>query len=116
MNFFPNLIAFLAILLAQWRGENSTYTVLGPPAAGRANREFDAIYCPAHLPPASESFFECIDESALDEEDSTEVEDHGIAPLTFLDLETRLTSDLFSTSLPTSPRSQFVVITPILRC
>jgi len=63
-----------------------------------------------------ESFFEYLDESALDEEDSTRVEDHGIATPTFLDFDTPQTSDLLSSFLPSSPHSQLVVITPILRC
>ena len=116
MNFFPNFIAVLAILLPPGSGENVASTVLGSPAVERANRDFNSFYSPAHLPPASESFFECIDESALDEEESTEVVDHGISSLTFLDFETPQTSDFFWSSLPTRPRSQFVVITPIQRC
>jgi hypothetical protein len=119
MNFLPKLLAVLAMLLPPGSGENSNSIAPGPPAIQRADqgdRASDSVFRPAHLPPASESFFECLDESALDEEDSDSVEQHGIATLPFLDFETPLLSDLFSSYLPANPHSQLAVITPILRC
>src|SRR5207248_1034568 len=103
MNFFPNLLAILAILLPLGSGETSDPIVLGSSAAQWADLgdlASDRIYSPAHLPLSCESFFECLDETALDEEDSNPVEDHGIAPLTFLDFETSLVSDNSSSFLP----------------
>jgi hypothetical protein len=119
MNFFPKFLAVLAMLLPPGGGENSYSIALGLPAIERADGvdlASDSIFCPAHLPPMSESFFECLDESALDEEDSDGIEEHAVAILTFFGFETPLTNHLFSSYLPTNPHSQFAVITPILRC
>jgi hypothetical protein len=55
-------------------------------------------------------------ETALEEEDSTRVEDHGFVPVTFLDFDAPLASGLFSLLCPASPHILTVVITPALRC
>jgi len=81
----------------------------------RTNRDSTLILTSDDYPAQSETFFECLDETAL-EEDSTEVEDHSIAPSTFLDFQTSSANNLISSFLPSSPHSQLRVITPILRC
>jgi hypothetical protein len=119
MSFYPKLLAILAMLLPPGSGEASEPIVLGSSAvllAVRGQQDSFPVFSPAHLPSPTESFFERLDETALDEEDSTRVEDHGIVPLTFLDFESPLTSDLFSSLFPVSPHAHLVVITPILRC
>jgi hypothetical protein len=121
MNFFPIIFAVLAILLSAGSGEKSRPIVLvhesmAYPQIGPDCSVSDSFLNPLHTPPASESFFECLDESALDEEDSSKVEDHGIATLTFLDFETPLANDVFSNFLPATSLSRIVLITPILRC
>jgi hypothetical protein len=119
MNFLPIFFAILAILLPAGSGGISHPNVSEPiscPQLGQERSANDSAFNPLHNPPASESFFECLDESALDEEDSSKVEDHGIATLTFLDFETPLANDIFSNFLPATSLSRIVIITPILRC
>jgi hypothetical protein len=119
MTLFPNLLAILAMLLISGGGGTTDPIVEGSVAvhsAGQSVPVADSIFCPAHHPPTSESIFECLDESALDEEDSVKVEDHGIATPTFLDFDTPQTSVLLASFLPSSPHSQLVLIAPILRC
>jgi hypothetical protein len=70
----------------------------------------------AHLPSPTEAFFECLDETALDEEDSTRVEDHGIVPFTLLAYGAPLASCAFSSLSPATPHTPSVFILPILRC
>jgi hypothetical protein len=119
MNFFPNLVAILAILLPPGSGEIADPIVVGPASTQQVCQRqsaSDLFLNPTDAPPSSESFFECLDESALDEEDSTRVEEHGIAALTFLDFETRFGNDLLACFPPATSLSRIVIITPILRC
>jgi len=119
MHLLSHLLTIVAILLPLGRGETNGPIALKLFPVQRAEGEpcaTDLIYCPDHPPAESESYFECLDETALDEEDSTRVEDHGIIPLTFLDFETPLANHLLSSSLPASPHSQLLIIAPILRC
>ena len=103
------------MLLPPGGGEISDPVVLGMSAA-RDESSNRSIYCPSHIPPTSESFYECLDESALDEEDSDWVEEHELPTLTFLDLESLLVRFHLSSRLPVNPHSQQVITTPILRC
>jgi hypothetical protein len=119
MNLFTNLLAILALLLPPGSRGALDPIVPGPSSVPGIDQRVPApesSFSPAHLPPASESFYESLDESALDEEDSTEIEHHGIASLTFLDFASPLTNELFSSFSPSHPHSQFLIITPILRC
>jgi hypothetical protein len=119
MNLSTNLLAILALLLPPGSRGAFDPIVLGPSSVPGIDQRVpapDSFFSPAHLPPASESFYESLDESALDEEDSTEIEHHGIASLTFLDFASPLTNELFSSFSPSHPHSQFLIITPILRC
>ena len=119
MTQFPKLLAILATMLSPGSGEGCEPIVLGSPLVTLAVRVRDAsfpVFCPAHHPYPAETFFERLDETALDEEDSTRVEDHGIVPLTFLDYESAQASALFSSCSPTDRYAHLLVITPILRC
>src|SRR4051794_20209419 len=103
MSSLPNLIAVLAMLLPPGSGETVVPIVMATSAAPwavRGEKGHDLIYSPVQPPSQSESFFECIDESALDEEDSTRVEDHGLVPLTLLDYQSPLAFHLSITFLP----------------
>src|SRR5258705_497768 len=69
MNFFPHLLAVLAMLLPPGSGEDTDPIVPGTASVQRADQRDSApgsFFCPAHLPPLNESFFEYLDESALD--------------------------------------------------
>jgi len=121
MDFLPPLLTFLAILLPLGRAESDDPIV--PDASTTAQSDgwqpapIDLIYCPGHVPEQSESYFECLEETALEEEeDSTRVEDHGIVPLTFLGFESPPTQNLFSSFLPANPHSPLLAHSPILRC
>jgi hypothetical protein len=119
MLIFPNLVAVLAMLLPPGSGEMRDPIVFGSSAVQRTverSEASDLFFSPAHLPSPDESFFEPLEETAFDEEDSTRVEDHGIAPLAFLDFEAPKADDLNSYFLPASPHAQSLVISPILRC
>jgi len=119
MTFFPNLLAALAILLPPGSGENVDLGIMGPGSVHTADASDDLkdlIYCPAQVPSESESFFEYVDESALDEEDSTRVEDHGIVPLTLFDYQLPCRSHLFMAFLPVDSCSHLLPTTPVLRC
>jgi len=120
MNLFINLLAVLALFPSIGdRGINRS-SILGLSSVHQdIPGEFRAgsFLTPCDTPPASESFYECLNESALEEEEDTnEIEHHGIAPLTFLGMTCLLPSDLLSSSLPTRTLSQFSIIKPILRC
>jgi len=119
MNLFINLLAVLALFPTIGDKGINHSSILGlssvhqgVPGESRAG----SFLTPCDTPPASESFYECSNESALEEEDSNEIEHHGIAPLTFLGMTSLLPSDLLSSSLPTRTHSQFSIIKPILRC
>jgi len=121
MSFLPRLLAILLVTLSTGSGERSEPLVVGSTAVPRAvPSQSEAAYlpafCPAHLPSPIESFFERLHETALDEEDSSRVEDHGLMSLTFLDFEASLVSGFYSSLSPTSPHALSVRITPILRC
>ena len=121
MSFLPRLLAILLVILCAESGEGSEPTLLGSVAAPRAvprqgHQAYLPIFRPAHLPSPIESFFERLDETALDEEDSIRVEDHGFVALRFLGFEASLVSGLFSSLSPASPHMLSVFITPILRC
>jgi hypothetical protein len=119
MDFLPQLLAILAILLPSGRREMTNPIVPVPSEIQRSSEgapEFDLILCPVHLPTESQSYYECLDETALDEEDTTRVENHAIIPLTFLDLETSPANALSSSFRPAIPHSRLLVSTPILRC
>jgi len=119
MNLFINLLAILALFPSIGdRGINHTsalgltFVHQGVPRESRAG----SFLAPYSMPPASESFYECLNESALEEEDSNEIEHHAIAPLTFLGMTSLLPNDLLSSNLPARIHSQFAIIKPILRC
>jgi len=119
MAFLPHLLTILAILVPPGRGETKIPIALKTAAFQWAQGyplDSDRIHSPNDLPVQSESFFESLDETAFDEENSSEVEDHGIAPLTFLNFETSSANNLLSSLLPASPHSQLLAISPILRC
>jgi len=119
MNFFPHLLTMLAVLLPLGRGEIDNATALAYLPLQHAERSLlspHLIHCPGQCPAQSESYFECLEETALDEEDSTRVEEHGIVPLTFLNIEGSLANHCSPSLLPASPHSQLLLITPILRC
>src|SRR6185437_1658171 len=119
MSFFPNLLAILALLLPHGSGELADPIVLGSPVVhgtDRGQETLSQIFCPTEVPSQSESFFECIDESALDEEDSSRVEDHGVVPLTLLDYQPPLGCLLFSALLPAQSHDRLSTSTSILRC
>ena len=119
MFFLPKLLAVLAMLLPVGSGGMLDPIVLGPSPAQHATwipGNPDLFFSPAHLPCPNESFFEHLDEMAFDEEDSTRVEDHGIAPLPFLDFEASVSDNFFGFVLPANPHFSFPVVTPILRC
>jgi len=119
MNLFINLLAILALFPSIGdRGINRSSALVvifvhqGVPGESRVG----SFLSPYDMPPASESFYECLNESALEEEDSNEIEHHGIVPLTFLGMTSLLPNDLLSSNLPARIHSQFAIIKPILRC
>jgi len=115
----PKLVAILAMILPPGSGEAARPDVAGSASVSHAVWGRDVsfpVYSPAHLPSPRHSFFECLDETALDEEDSTRVEDHGIASPIFLGFEPALMSYLFCSCSPTDPHPQSIVSSPILRC
>jgi len=121
MSVVPRLIAILLVTLSSGNGEGSEPTLLGSSAVPRtvarhSQKTYLPIFCRAHLPSPIETFFERLDEMALDEEDSSRVEDHGLVALTFLGFEASLVSGLFPSVSPASPHLPSVLITPILRC
>ena len=119
MTPLPQLIAVLAMLLPMGSGETCYTIAKVSPAVARTEQGrslYDLIYCPGQAPSQSESYFECIDESALDEEDSTRVEDHGLVQLTLLDYQSHLAYHLSTAFLPAHSLSLTLTITPILRC
>jgi hypothetical protein len=121
MSFVPRLLAILLVTLAPESRERSEPTVFGSTASACAVPRPSLEVCPpafrpAHLPSPIESFFERLDETALDEEDSSRVEDHGLVSLTFLDFGASLASGLSSSLSPASPHTLMVFIAPILRC
>jgi hypothetical protein len=119
MTLLPKLVAILAMILPPGNGETPGPDVPGSapvPHAVRACNVSFPVYSPAHLPSPRQSFFECLDETALDEEDSTRVEDHGIASPIFLGFEPALMSYLFCSCSPTDPLPQSAISSPILRC
>ena len=121
MPFLPRLLAILLVTFCPGSGEGSEPTLLASLAARQAvPRQIPEAYLPrlrpAHLPSPIESFFEGLDETALDEEDSSRVEDHGLVALTFFGFEAPVVSGLFSSLSPANPHTLSVLITPILRC
>jgi hypothetical protein len=115
----PNLLAALAILLPSGIGGSHDSGIFKIPSALRAegpSSAADLFFIATHLPSSTESLFECLDETALDEEDSSRVEDHGIVPLTYLDFEACWSDSLVTLLLPASPRVPSLDTTPILRC
>jgi hypothetical protein len=120
MALLSKLFIILAMLVPPGSEDGSEPIVPGSSAVPRAVRGQDVCFpaiCPAHLPIPTESYFERLDETALDEEeDSTRVEDHGLALLTFPDYEApRASHRLFSLS-PVNPHARLSTIAPILRC
>jgi hypothetical protein len=121
MPLLPRLLAIFLVTLCPGNGEGSEPALLGSNAAARAvpRQSHEASlpnFCPAHVPSPIETFFDRLDETAFDEEDSSRVEDHGFVALTFLGFEASLVSGLFSSLSPASPHMPSVLITPILRC
>jgi hypothetical protein len=115
MTLFPKLLAILATILPLGNVETFAPIVSGSQAARASEVCFPVLCCP-HLPCHAESLFECLEETAFDEEDSSRVEDHGIAPLTLLDYEASLVDDLLSTFFPAGPPTHRFIIPSILRC
>jgi hypothetical protein len=121
MSFFPKLLAILLVTLCPESGDRSEPTFLGstvvPRAVSRPSHEACLpIFCPTHLPSPVESLFERLDETALDEEDSSRVDDHGLVSLTFLDFEPSMASGSLTWLSPASLHTLSILITPILRC
>jgi len=119
MNLFINLLAILALFPSIGDREINDSSILGLTSVHEVvpgELLTGSFLNPCDTPPSSESFYECSNESALEEEDSNEIEHHGIAPLTFLDVTSLLPRDLLSSSLPARIYSQFAIIKPILRC
>lgn len=121
MSFLPRLIAILAMTLPPGSVEGPEPEGLGtfpvPQAArGDAQPACQAVFRTLHLPCPADSFFERRDETALEEEDPTKVEDHGIIPLTLLDYLAPLASRTISALCPFSTCTPVVVLTLILRC
>jgi len=119
MTLFAKLLAILAMVLPLGIGEAPGPDAGGTSSVPRAVRGRDIcfpILSPAHLPCPRHAFFECLDETALDEEDSTRVEDHGIASPIYLGFEPTLPSDWFRSCSPTDTRPRSIVSSPILRC
>lgn len=121
MSFFSRILAILLVTLSPESGEQSEPVVLGSNAVPRTlptrgETAYLPILCPTHLPSPIESFFECLDETALEEEDSSRVEDHGLVSLTFFGVEASLASGILSSLTPASPHTLSVLISPILRC
>jgi hypothetical protein len=119
MTLIPTLLAVLTVVLpsGSWEASIAVVDDSSTIAETVTGRETGSLFfSPAHVPTPGKAFFECLDETALDEEDSTRVEDHGIASLTLLDCDPPLASGQLSPFLPASLHSQCAVITPILRC
>jgi len=119
MTLSINLLAILALFPSIGdRGINHSSDLgLTPVQQGVPDESrVGSFLTPYHVPPASESFYECLNESALEEEDSNEIEHHAIAPLTFLGMTSLLPNDLLSSSLPARIHLHFAIIKPILRC
>jgi hypothetical protein len=119
MTFFPRLLAILAILMPQGSGEECQPSVPGlAPAPGIVcgQQSVCFVFCPPHLPTPIESFFECLDETAIDEEDSTRVEDHGFAPLSLFGYNSPEASLRFSSLFPAGPHVRTIAVTSVLRC
>jgi len=119
MNLFINLLAILALFPSIGDREINCSSPLGLASVQQSipdETRAGSFLTPYDAPPASESFYECLNESALEEEDSNEIEHHGIAPQTFLGMTSLLPNDLFSSSLPARIHSQFAIVKPILRC
>jgi hypothetical protein len=119
MSLLPKLVAILAMILPTGSEDTVRPDVAGSAPIPHAVRGRDVsfpVFSPAHLPSPRHSFFECLDETALDEEDSTRVEDHGIASPIYLGFEPALMSFLFCSCSPTDPHPESIVSSPILRC
>jgi len=119
MNSYINLLAVLALFPSIGNGGINHSSILGLSSVYQGipgEPRTGSFLTPCDAPPASESFYECLNESALEEEDSNEIEHHGIAPLTFLGMTCLLPSDLLASNLPTRTHSQLSIIKPILRC
>jgi hypothetical protein len=119
MPFLPSLFACLALLLPIQRSMASDLPgvdhchVLN---LGHATTECDLFSYPTDFPPNSEKLFERLDETALDEEDSIQVEDRGIIPSDFLDQKTTLVSHLSNQSELLSGHLSRRISLTILRC
>jgi hypothetical protein len=119
MTFFPKLLAILAILLPQGSGEGCQPSVPGGATALGivVGQELSSpLFCPPYLPTPTEAFFECLDETAIDEEDSTGAEDHEFAPLSRFDFSSPEASLNLAFLFPAGPHAATIARTPILRC
>jgi hypothetical protein len=118
MAFLPKLLSILVLLLPPGSQGTSDsllpfHSVVQRTVWGYEPAEL--LGFPTHLPSPLESFFERLDDPALDEEDPP-VEDHEILPLTFLDNTTPQPRDFISSYHLAHLHHQHLVISPILRC
>jgi hypothetical protein len=119
MAFLPTLLSCLALLTPS---EGSTASDLPRVnLCSLLNLGWDAnggdlIEGPADFPPHSERLLERPVETALDEEDSTQVEDRGIVPSVLLDDDATLAPLLSHLPAPISGSFSGRLTSPILRC
>jgi hypothetical protein len=121
MSVVPRFIAILLVSFSSGGGEESELILLGSSAVPRtvltqSQETYLPIFCRAHFPSPFETFFERRDETALDEEDSSRVDDHGLAAVAFLGFEASLINGWLPPASPASLRVGSAPITPILRC
>jgi len=118
MAFLPTLLSCLVMFLPCGRTapELSRVTLCVPLPLGAFADCGDLIAYPADFPPHSEKLFERMVETALDEEDSTQMEDRGLIASVLLDRDTTLVPLQLLRPAPPSGRSPRRIASPLLRC
>jgi hypothetical protein len=121
MSFLAKLFAILAMTLPPGSVEEFESSALGSSPVSqvlwmRSQTRDVPVFRVAPVPSPRESFFERLDESALDEEDSTRAEDQAVLPLAIFDYKASLASGLITALSPAHFHSPLAVVTPMLRC